>query len=38
LKTAQRFLEGNMGENSVGAYAHDLGVEVSKAGKVRLKC
>ena len=38
VKTPKRFLEGNMGENRVGAYAHDLGVEVSKAGEVRLKC
>ena len=25
-----------MGEDGVGAYAHDLGVEVGKAGEVRL--
>jgi hypothetical protein len=25
-----------MGKNGVGAYAHDLGVEVGKAGEVRL--
>ena len=38
LKAAQRFLEGDMGENGVSADAHDLGVEVSKAGEVRLDC
>lgn len=38
LKTAQRFLESDMAENRVGADAHDLGVEVSKAGEVRLEC
>jgi len=37
-KTAERFLESNMGENAVGADAHDLGVEVSKAVEVRLYC
>jgi hypothetical protein len=37
-KTAERFLESDMGEDAVGADAHDLGVEVSKAGEVRLDC
>jgi len=38
LKAAQRFLESDMAENRVSADAHDLGVEVSKAGEVRLEC
>ena len=38
LKTPKRFLEGDMGENRVGADAHDLGVQVGKPGEVRLDC
>ena len=37
-ETTQRLLESDVAENGVGAYAHDLGVEVSKAGKIRLDC
>jgi len=35
-KTAQRLLKSDMAENGIGAYAHDLGVEVGKAGEIRL--
>jgi hypothetical protein len=38
LKTPKRFLEGDMGENRVGADAHDLGVQGGKPGEVRLDC
>ncbi len=31
-------LESDMAENGVRADAHDLGVQVSKAGEVRLDC
>ncbi len=38
LKTPKRFLEGDMGENRVGADAHDLGVQGGKPGEARLDC
>ena len=38
LQTPKRFLESNMGENSVCADAHDLGVQAGKPGEVRLDC
>ena len=37
-ETTERLLEGDMAENGVGTYAHDLGVEVSKAGEIGLDC
>ena len=38
LKTPKRFLEGDMGENRVGADAQDLGVQAGKPGEIRLDC
>jgi len=38
LKTPKRFLKCDMGENRVGADAHDLGVQAGKPGEVRLDC
>jgi hypothetical protein len=38
LKAPKRFLEGDMGENRVGADAHDLGVQGGKPGEARLDC
>jgi hypothetical protein len=38
LETPKRFLEGDMGENSVGTDAHDLGVQAGKPGEARLDC
>jgi len=37
-ETAERLLESDMAENGVGTYAHDLSVEVSKAGEIGLDC
>jgi hypothetical protein len=38
LETPKRFLEGDMGENSVSTDAHDLGVQAGKPSKARLDC
>jgi len=38
FEAAQRLLESDVAENGVSAYAHDLGVELSKAGEIRLDC
>jgi len=38
LETPKRFLERDMGENSVGTDAHDLGVQAGKPGEFRLDC
>ena len=38
LKTPKRLLEGDMGENRIGADAHDLGVQAGKPGEYRLEC
>jgi len=38
FEAAQVLLESDMAENGVRADAHDLGVQVSKAGEVRLDC
>ena len=38
FEAAQVLLESDVAENGVGTYAHDLGVEVSKAAEIRLDC
>jgi len=38
VKTPERFLKGDMGENCVCADAHDLGVQAGKPCEVRLDC
>ena len=38
FEAAQLLLEGDVAENGVSAYAHDLGVRVNKTGEVRLDC
>ena len=38
FQSSQRFLKGNVGENRVGAYAHDLGVQLGKLREIFLDC